>query len=145
MADVGGQPDARIRTASASVKVSLSLSRRQPARCIFFIHETRGQRKVALCRLESTRTSRAHVMRLSERADVRNDACLRDGMHMSKTMFCAKKIGTRAEHVEKSCNALQLNLCLCAATATLSSKLHSKNARAARLRDMSPHSVSVHE
>ena len=83
-------------------------------------------------------------MRLSERADVRNDACVGDVMHMSMTMFSANSVGTREEHVEKSCNVGYVNLHLHAATQTLFSKLQSKNARAARLRDMSPHSVSVH-
>ena len=103
--DVGAQPDARgIRAAAASVKVSLSLSCRQPARCILSIHETRGQRKGALCRLEHMRTPRAHVLRLSERADVRHDACAGDGMQMGVTMLGAKKNATRAEHVVKSCD-----------------------------------------
>ena len=146
MIDVGAQPDARgIRAASASVKVSLSVSRRQRARCILSIHETRGQRKSALCRLEHMRTPRAHVLRLSKRADVRNDALAGDEIHNGVTNYRARKIVTRAQHVENSFDVSYVNLSLCAARQTLSPASCRTNARAARGKDASPHSVSVHE
>ena len=143
---VGALPDARgIRAASASVKVSLSLSRRQRARCILSIHETRGQRKGTLCRLEHMRTPRAHVLRLSACADVRNDAVAGDEFHIGVTNYRAKKIVTRAEHVENSFDVGYSNLRLCAARQSLSPASCRTNARAARGKDASPHSVSVHE
>ena len=91
------------------------------------------------------RTPRAHVLRLSERADARNDALAGDEIHIRVTNYCAKNIVTRAEHVEKSCNVGCVNLRLCAARQTLSPASCRTNARAARGKDASPHSVSVHE
>ena len=146
--DVDAQPDARgIRAASASVKVSsLSLNCRQPARCILSIHETRGQRKGALCRLEHMCTPRAHVLRLSERADVRNDALAGDEIHICVTNYCAKKIVTRAEHAENSFDVGYTSTSVYAQPdrPSLSASCRT-NARAARGKDASPHSVSVHE
>ena len=56
------------------------------------------------------RTSRAHVLHLSERADVRNDALAGDEIHIRVTNYCAKNIVTRAEHVENSFDVGYVNL-----------------------------------
>ena len=91
------------------------------------------------------RTPRAHVLRLSERADVRNDALAGDEIHNGVTNYRARKIVTRAQHVENSFDVSYVNLSLCAARQTLSPASCRTNARAARGKDASPHSVSVHE
>ena len=68
-----------------------------------------------------------------------------DDIHIGLINHCAKKIVTRAEHVENSFDVGYVNLRLCAARQTLSPASCRTNARAARGKDASPHSVSVYE
>ena len=68
----------------------------------------------------NTCACRAHVLRLSERADVRNNALAGDEIHIGVSNYRAKKIVMRAEHVENSFDVGYVNLRLCAARQTLS-------------------------